>query len=205
MKKARSKDQRKHDAILKAAMRLFLKNGYSDTSMDAIAGAACVTKQTVYAHYQSKDALFAHMIAELCNKHAPSGALLEDSNQSVEALLYQIGISFLNLVTGKEGLAVTRLVIAEATRQPKLAKRYYEGGTQRMISMLAQFLDRQHKRGELSIVNTFSAASYFFAMLKGSYHLQMIFAIKPEPSIKQKEDHVRETVALFMKLYNAKR
>ena len=43
----RSKDEMKHEAILKAATKLFLKNGYTNTSMDAIADLARVTKQTV--------------------------------------------------------------------------------------------------------------------------------------------------------------
>jgi len=204
MKYGRTQDEKKHQAILKAAMRLFLKKGYSSTSMDAIALAARVTKQTVYSHYHNKDKLFTHMIAELCEKHTPPSTLLDDSEKPIESLLYEIGRSFLDMITSQEGLAVTRLVIAEVGRQPKLAKRYYEGGTQRMISMLADFLDRQNKRGALSIPNTVSAASYFFAMLKGSYHLRMLFAIKPTPSTSQKEQHVRETVTIFMQLYSGR-
>jgi TetR/AcrR family transcriptional regulator, mexJK operon transcriptional repressor len=204
MKYGRTQDEKKHKAILKAAMRLFLKRGYASTSMDAIALAARVTKQTVYSHYHNKEKLFTYMVAALCENHTPSSTLLEDSEQPIEALLYEIGLSFLNMITSNEGLAVTRLVIAEVGRQPKLAKRYYEGGTQRMIGMLADFLDRQNKKGALSIPNTVSAASYFFAMLKGSYHLRMLFAIKPIPSSSQKENHVRETVTIFMKLYGSR-
>jgi TetR/AcrR family transcriptional repressor of mexJK operon len=197
----RPKDEVKHEAILKAATKLFLKNGYSNTSMDAIAAAARVTKQTVYAHYKSKDALFTHMVSNLCDRHTPSGQLLEKENKPVENSLYEIGLGFLNMITSAEGLAATRLVIAEVAKHPKLAQRYYEDGTQRMVTMLAQFLNLQNKRGRLAIPDTKSAASYFFAMLKGQYHIRMILAIRPAPQPRDKEAHVRETVTIFLRIY----
>jgi TetR/AcrR family transcriptional repressor of mexJK operon len=191
----------KHEAILRAATRLFLKNGYSSTSMDAIADAARVTKQTVYAHYKNKDALFTHMVARLCDRHTPSGHFLE-SDKPLESALYEIGLGFLNLITGSEGLAATRLVIAEVAKHPKLARRYYEDGTLRMVTMLAEFLNRHKDRGGLTIADTRSAASYFFAMLKGQYHIRMMLGIRPVPPVRDKEAHVRETVRIFMKIYS---
>ncbi len=197
----RPKDEVKHESILKAATKLFLKNGYSSTSMDAIADAARVTKQTVYAHYKSKDILFTHMVANLCDRHTPTANFLKDEEKPVEDALYQIGLGFLNMITSAEGLAATRLVIAEAGKHPKLAQRYYEDGTLRMVAMLAKFLDMQKSRKRLGIADTKSAASYFFALLKGQCHIRMILGIRPASAAKDKEAHVRETVRIFMKIY----
>lgn len=205
MKKTRSrrpKDEVKHEAILKAATKLFLKYGYSSTSMDAVADAARVTKQTVYAHYKSKDMLFTHMVSQLCDRHTPPEHMLKDEGKPVEKALVEIGLGFLNMITSAEGLAATRLVIAEAGQHPKLAQRYYEDGTLRMVSMLATYLDHQKSLGRLSHADSHSAASYFFAMLKGQYHIRMILGIKPVPPAKDKEAHVLETVSIFMKLYS---
>jgi AcrR family transcriptional regulator len=47
------------DALLKAARELFGSNGYAETSLDAIAGAAGVTKGAVYHHFSGKEELFA--------------------------------------------------------------------------------------------------------------------------------------------------
>jgi TetR/AcrR family transcriptional repressor of mexJK operon len=200
-KRRKSKDEVKHEAILVAATHLFLKQGFSDTSMEAIAIEARVTKQTVYSHYQSKDSLFTHMVAELSKKHAPSAALLESSDRPIEVLLNEIGQGFLNMLTSKEGLAATRLVIAELHNHPELAKRYYEDGTQRMITMFSQFLSRQKKLKILSIADPDDAAACFFSMLKGRYYVRMLLDIKPIPVAREKEKHVRETVHNFLKLY----
>lgn len=200
-KRQKPKDEVKHEAILKAATRLFLKCGFSNTSMDAIAAQARVTKQTVYSHYQSKDALFTRMIAELSEKHAPSVALLEDGDRPVEALLYEIGLGFLNMLTSKEVMAATRLVIAELHQHPELAKRYYENGHQRMIAMVSQFLAKQNKRKSLVISDPASAADCFFSMLKGRYYVRMLLDINPVPGAREKENHVHDTVQHFLKLY----
>jgi AcrR family transcriptional regulator len=49
----------KHDAILDAAARLFLRHGFRKASMDEIARESGVSKPTLYAYFADKDALFA--------------------------------------------------------------------------------------------------------------------------------------------------
>jgi TetR/AcrR family transcriptional repressor of mexJK operon len=197
----RSKDEMKHEAIRKAATRLFLKNGYTNTSMDAIADMARVTKQTVYSHYRSKDTLFTLMVSSLCDRQAPSLAQIGIEDRPLEALLYDAGLLILDLITNKDVLAATRLVIAEAYQHPHLAERYYEAGTLNLIALLAAFLEQLNRKGMLRIKDTSSASSYFIALLKGRYYLRMILAVKPVPAREDKELHIRETVEMFMRLY----
>jgi TetR/AcrR family transcriptional repressor of mexJK operon len=66
---------------------------------------------------------------------------------------------------------------------------------------VANYLEQENRRGTLHIPNTLSAASYFFSMLKGNYYLRILLNIKPLPSAGEKEKHVRETVAIFMRIY----
>lgn len=195
-------DKEKHKAIVRAATRLFLKHGFSKTSMDAIAAEAGVTKQTIYSHFSNKDALFSEMITAQCTKHTPDERLLHDGTASVDERLFRIGLGFLRMITSNEGLATTRLVMSEAERRPKLAQLFYETGPREMNRILTQFLEEQNAKGALHIPNTASAASYFFSMLKGRYHLRMALKIKPLPTREQIEAHVRETVRIFMKIYD---
>lgn len=193
---------KKSATILKAATELFLKHGYAETTMDAIALKAKLTKQTVYSYFKTKALLFTQMIIHLSQGHAPNAANEKiDKNRSFEALLFEMGMDVLNLITSLEVLAATRLVIAESDRYPKLAKLYYESGTQRLVQTIAVFLDEENKRGTIAINNTLSAASYFLSMLKGQYYLRMILQIKPTPSPKLKAAHVQEVVKLFIHIY----
>ena len=60
----------KAEAILDAASQLFREHGYGAVSMDQIAREAGVSKATVYAHFVSKDQLFAAMIHNACRVYA---------------------------------------------------------------------------------------------------------------------------------------
>ncbi len=65
--------ERRHtrQKLLDAAYALFYRDGFTRVGVDAIAEAAGVTKRTLYAHFESKDALLA--------------AVLEDQNPRVLA------------------------------------------------------------------------------------------------------------------------
>src|SRR3954470_1609134 len=110
----RKNARRKYDAILKSACRLFLKHGYTRTSMDAIALDAKVSKQTVYSYFTNKDVLFCQIIEDLCARHSPSESMLEASTLSPEEALYRIGRGWIDMITAPRGLAIHRLVMAEA-------------------------------------------------------------------------------------------
>ncbi len=53
----RSRRKRTHDRIRDAAHRLFVKNGFKNTTVDAIAAAAGVAKGTFYLHFDQKEDL----------------------------------------------------------------------------------------------------------------------------------------------------
>jgi TetR/AcrR family transcriptional repressor of mexJK operon len=204
VKRAPKKSKPRSDAILRAAMRLFLERGYLATTMDDVARLAQVTKQTVYTHYQSKEQLFTSMLNALCNRDMPSPLQFDAQNVPVETMLENIGLIVLNTITSPEGLGATRLVIAESAQHPELAKLYYTRGTKQLVKLLTEFVAIQQKRKAICVANPESAASYFLAMLKGQYYVRMILRVKPAPTKKQCEEHVREVVRIFMHLYGTK-
>jgi len=57
-------------AILDAARQAFARTGYAATSLDAIVGAARLTKGALYHHFKSKAAVFEALYAEMENELA---------------------------------------------------------------------------------------------------------------------------------------
>lgn len=53
----RNKDDKKHQAICDAAIKLITENGFADTSMSKIAKAANVSPATIYVYFENKDDL----------------------------------------------------------------------------------------------------------------------------------------------------
>src|SRR3954466_3680535 len=80
----------KTEAILEAAGQLFREQGYGAVSMDQIARAAAVSKATVYAHFESKDRLFATMIQNGCSAYAQGVMPALTDMEDVRAALTQI-------------------------------------------------------------------------------------------------------------------
>jgi len=54
--------ERKRDAILKAAEKLFLSKGYAETSMNDLAEKSQFTKRTIYSYFTCKEDLFCAVI-----------------------------------------------------------------------------------------------------------------------------------------------
>ena len=57
-----TKEKRK--SILEAAIKVFIEEGFDNSSMDRIAIVANASKRTVYNHFQSKDELFRLVVEQ---------------------------------------------------------------------------------------------------------------------------------------------
>lgn len=68
VRRRRADAQRSADAILNAARVIF--GAHPDASMEEIAAEAGVTRQTVYAHYPSRDALVFALVAAAAAEYA---------------------------------------------------------------------------------------------------------------------------------------
>lgn len=77
----------KRRAILNAATELFAARGYGAVSMDAIARSADVSKATLYAHFESKDQLFATIVQVACLENImPAEDLPDGGTDDADAL-----------------------------------------------------------------------------------------------------------------------
>jgi|ERR1051326_2097399 TetR/AcrR family transcriptional repressor of mexJK operon len=150
--------------ILQAATTLFLRNGYLGTSMDDIAALAQVSKQTVYTHFADKQELFTQLV--LGNIDVVEQLVstltrqLEDTND-VEHDLCELARSHLSAVLQPRVLQLRRLVIAESSRFPVLARTYYERVPERVFAALASGLERLAQRGLLQVEDPQLAAHHF--------------------------------------------
>ncbi len=69
------------------ALRLFVSEGYEETSVEAICAAAAVTKGAFYAHFPSKDSLLASYVEALDDKYREFFRGLDPRKGAIPALL----------------------------------------------------------------------------------------------------------------------
>jgi AcrR family transcriptional regulator len=62
----------RQDEIVDAAISIFLRFGYKKASMDTVATAVNLSRQAVYLHFSTKEALFGAVVESLCEKTGQS-------------------------------------------------------------------------------------------------------------------------------------
>jgi TetR/AcrR family transcriptional regulator, mexJK operon transcriptional repressor len=150
--------------IREAAALLFLEKGYAGTSMDDIAAAAQVSKQTIYTHFHSKEELFGDLVLGNAQRVEDFIATLEltlAGADDVEAALRQVARMYLRLVMRPEVLRLRRLVVGEAARFPDLARTYYEQVPGRVYEALARIFRDLASSRRLGVDDPVRAAEHF--------------------------------------------
>jgi TetR/AcrR family transcriptional repressor of mexJK operon len=202
------RSERKHQAILAAATEVFLQSGYLGTNMDQIAARSGVSKQTVYKHFTSKEALFIAIVGNMTTEtgdrvHNEVVELKEGGD--LAAYLRDYGIRQLSAVLTPSVLQLRRLVIGEVTRFPELAQVLYQRGPMRAIAMLADLFERLAKRGLLTIQDPMVAASHFnWLIMSAPLNQAMLLGDKAIPKPPELRKHSVESVRVFLAAYGKK-
>ena len=140
----------KRDAIVRAAAKLFLESGYGETSMDAIAAAAEVSKRTVYSYFPGKDALFEAVMTDVCESRSDM-MTNELPDEPAKDVLTSLGRGFLKVVASDSVITTFRIAASESARFPELGDTFFRAGPQRSIDNLAAYLRRREAAGELVV------------------------------------------------------
>jgi AcrR family transcriptional regulator len=153
----------KQEKILQGAMQVFFRDGYAGTSMDRVAIEAGVSKQTIYSHFYDKESLFKALIEQITITRFQ--ALFESEQLSGEPnqLLRQLAETYLlKVAEDQEYLSLLRVVIAESSRFPEMAKLYCQTVIQRGRQLLSRYFD---SHPELGIKDAGAASHIFFGSL----------------------------------------
>ncbi|MFI0775094.1 TetR/AcrR family transcriptional regulator [Streptomyces sp. NPDC021212] len=173
----------KRQAILEAAVAVFLREGYTRAGVDVIADRARVSKQTVYNHFGDKERLFLAAVdgerERVAAGFAPASPFAEDDEADVRTALTAFGHRVLDVLLDERASALRRLVIAEVARHPALRPACAEGEPQQLVKYLAEMLGRRTDRGELDVPAPASAAQQFVALVVQQGLYQSMYGTRP--------------------------
>jgi TetR/AcrR family transcriptional repressor of mexJK operon len=201
MSQAEAANSPKHRAILNAATELFAAKGYGAVSMDAIARAADVSKATLYAHFESKDQLFATIVQVACLENIMPADALPDVTTADETALRAIGNRILRFFLRDRSVAMHRLVIAESARFPELGRAFYDYGPVVGRERLAAWMAG---RPSLEVPEPELAAEQFLGLLRTGLYLRVTLGLAPEPSEAAVDEVVSAAVRTFLRAYRAR-
>jgi TetR/AcrR family transcriptional repressor of mexJK operon len=198
----------KRRAIIEAATEAFLRSGYRGASMDEIAAAAGVSKQTVYKHFADKERLFSEVVrATVDEASTPVGEGvrgLRDSG-SLEDDLRELARRQLDLVMRPRILQLRRLVISEAARFPELGRTFYEQGLERTVVALGETFAALAARGLLSDSDPKLAATHFnWLIMSAPMNRAMLLGLDSTPAAEELDRWADEGVRVFLAAYGAR-
>lgn len=157
----------KRAAILAAARSLFLADGFERTSMDAVAGAAAVSKRTVYDYYGDKRALLVAVVEQAVR------ALESEVQTAVERHLFDVAevepalVGFATSITetaigSPDYSALMRLLATESDNLPEMRDKHWVIAEPEEV--LAERLAELDRRGLVSAPDSLLAADHFVAL-----------------------------------------
>lgn len=187
---------------------LFLKAGFAPANMDEIARRAGVSKQTIYAHFGTKDDLFTQVVMDVSTAMTTTGLDVAQSDLddlAVRDLLADYGERQLAVMLDWRVLQLHRLVVAEAARFPELAAQVHDAGLQQAISGLSRKLAQLTRLGVVETDNPRAAAIDFCWLLLGEpINRALLLGEDAIPSPRSIRMHAEHVAAVFMRAYGRK-
>lgn len=200
IRRGRPRDTAKDEAILLAAGDLFMEHGYEAVSVDAVAQKAGVSKATIYARYADKDALFAAVLRQECERAVSPDSFFPSEDQPVRDTLILLATRFLDLVTGEKAMQMNRVLVAETARAPRMAELFYDTAVLTLKNRFAEWLRVETARGRLHVRDADGAAWRYLGGVKGEAHLRASFGLPPIPPAQLKA-HIEAAADEFLRAH----
>ncbi|WP_150294216.1 TetR/AcrR family transcriptional regulator [Sphingobium estronivorans] len=184
--------------ILNAASKVFLNEGLERTSVDRIAAAAHMSKQSIYELFPSKVALFEAAVRSKL-QIAWHGTISIDEDAPMEDTLKKYALRLSDAFADPVGFGLFRANIAAARYFPELATELHE---QRLAGAqpLADYLENLIQGGIILSCNPLAMAIRFGSLAVDGARYFLGAAL---PGMAKRERDAENAVRLFLNGYRA--
>jgi TetR/AcrR family transcriptional regulator, mexJK operon transcriptional repressor len=195
----RGTEQQRTDALIAAATRVFLRDGFGAASIDKVAHEAGISTRTIYERFKNKADLLVSVISRLVERDMASVfATAELDRMEVRHALTAIGRSITGRACDPQAAALFRIVATEAQRFPALAEKMRIATKDRIVSAVAQYFRGQIARGRLALADPERAAALFTHMLKAELQECMLFGSIQDVARLDFQGHIDQVVEIFL-------
>jgi len=204
MKTTERRIQRRN-RMLAIAGKVFLEKGYAQTSMAEISSTIGGSKATLYSYFPSKSELFQAFMLYETEQKIPFVFSLPETTTEISETLTELGKRFIDLLSQDTAIALQRIAFHDAVRFPEVGRAFYEYGPKVSNKLLADYIKKAHKNGDLYAPNEQLSASQFIMLCQANDIIQAhLLGMSTQPSTKMKEEVVNAAVTTFMAAYQPK-
>ena len=192
--------QQTHERLRAAAHRLFLQQGYLATSIDTILLEAGVSsKETLYRHYASKEALFVDVLSHLTMEQpgfSEKLAALPTPHDlpSLQQALAMLAREILSMTSQPGYLPLVRMIIAEAPRFPQLGTLFFSTVTQRGLAIMTALLQEAREQKIIADVDFDAVTHTLLGGLLTYVIMNLVLGEEAQPPALDRADAVVEVI-----------
>jgi len=194
-----SRGQQRKARILSAATKLFLSEGYGETSIDAIVDKSGGSKATLYSYYPTKADLFRAVVDSIVTRHeGPELATFDNIRDTLVSFAeHRLGIVF-----ASKHRALMRLIISERERFPDIARMYYEQGPLHSHKILRDYFEVLIDKRLIDIRSADEACEFFRGMLMHQRYIEQLYLDATPLSAEEIGVKARHVVDRFLEAYH---
>jgi TetR/AcrR family transcriptional regulator, mexJK operon transcriptional repressor len=185
-------------ALINAATRVFLREGYGLASIDKVAAEAGVSTRTIYERYKNKADLLGAVISRLVDGMSTVLATADLNRLEPRAALGVIADTITGRARDPDAAALFRIVATEAHRFPELAAKMRENNKRCVDSVVASYLRAQVTRGALALDDPDRAATLFLQMICAELHESLLFGGEAAVARLDCKVHVEHVIDIFL-------
>ncbi len=191
------KQAAKRQNIIKVATDMFLTDGYSGVSVDAIVTKTGGSKRTIYSYFGGKEGLFSAIIEHLCAEHVSPLMHMDLRQEPLHKALSIISNVFLNVVLAPRTIALHRIIVAEALRAPDAARSFFDAAPATAYKCLTEYFTWAEENGLIRPGNSDARAKIYLDALTGDLQLRCLLGLAKRPSQTEREHLVAEAISIF--------
>lgn len=197
----RPSSQRKITKILAAARTEFFANGFSGSSIEAIAALAEVSKVTIYSWFQTKENLFVEVVKSECRDMSESLVGENLKTKSLRETLIFAAEHMLGALMDEEKVRFDRVLAAEVNRDPKVGEYFLDNGPRALLQNLIDLLKISQEKGEIQSTDLNASAEMFVSLVMGRIDLFLRYGEKIKLTTPQKRERAKRAVDVWMLIH----
>ncbi len=201
MQADRPASRRKIAGILAAARAEFFTNGFSATSIEAIAARAEVSKVTVYTWFKDKENLFAEVVQAECAEMRENFVVENLADKNLGDILQIAAQGMLEFLMREEMVRFERILAAEVNRDPKIGEFFLDHGPRTLLGDLTNLLELAVDKGEIVTADVRGSAEMFAGLVMGRMDLFLRYGAKIRLSAQEREQRARRAVDAWMLIH----
>ncbi len=159
--------QRRRDArpaeLVAAATQCFAESGFAATRLEDVAAVAGVSKATVYLYFDGKERLFEEVVRTAVTPRLDQAEALVAAYSGATPDLVRTLLGVFLVALDGPFPAIAKIVIAESSNFPELAKLWTRLVIDRGFRLLTRIIERGIERGEFREVDPAATAPLLVA------------------------------------------